>query len=71
MAMSRKDYEAIAERIARSADKYRHDAGQDIVLEIVEDLAEIFAEDNPRFNFDKFVQACGLVVCRHIVLEHQ
>lgn len=58
--MTRKDYEAIAERIARSADKYQYDRGLSIVEEIVEDLVEIFQDENPNFNADKFVKACGL-----------
>lgn len=62
--MTRKDYEAIAERLARLADKYQYDEGRNILAEVVQDLAEEFAEENPRFDFDKFVTACGLVVSR-------
>jgi hypothetical protein len=62
--VTRKDYEAIAERIARSVDKYQYDEGKNILAELVEDLAEEFAEENPRFDYDKFVTACGLVVSR-------
>ena len=58
--MTRKDYEAIAERIARSVDKYQYDEGKNILAELVEDLAEEFAEENSRFNRDLFVKACGL-----------
>jgi hypothetical protein len=62
--MTKKDYEAIAERIARLADKYQHDEGRNIIAEVVEDLAEEFAEENPRFDFYKFVKACGFTVSR-------
>jgi hypothetical protein len=58
--MTRKDYEAIAERIARSVDKYQYDEGKNIIAELVEDLVEIFQDENPNFNADKFVKACGL-----------
>jgi hypothetical protein len=58
--MTRKDYRAIAERLARSADKYQFDEGRNIVAEVVEDLVEVFGEDNPRFDADKFRKACGI-----------
>lgn len=57
--MTRKDYEAIAERLARLADKYQYDEGKNIIAEVVEDLAEVFAEENPRFDSTIFLWACG------------
>jgi hypothetical protein len=62
--MTRKDYEAIAERIAQNAEKYQYDRGADIVAEIAEDLAEIFADENPRFDRDRFIDACGVYSLR-------
>lgn len=58
--MTRKDYQAIAVIISSLADKYQFDEGRNIVAEIVEDLSDIFTDDNPRFDREKFVKACGL-----------
>lgn len=46
MAMSKKDYEAIAE-IVRTAD----------IRYLAESLADHFAKENPRFDREKFLQA--------------
>jgi hypothetical protein len=49
-SMTRKHYEKIAKAISK---------GTDIVV-LVEILMDIFEEDNPRFDRDKFLIACGL-----------
>lgn len=65
--MTRKDYQAIAEAIAKvRADRRAPNGGmlpQEVrhVIEEIEDaLAEVFAKDNPRFDASKFIGACGL-----------
>ena len=47
--MTKKHYEAIAEIVMT----YRKEA-------IPEKLADYFAQDNPRFNRDMFLAACGI-----------
>jgi hypothetical protein len=57
--MTKQDYIIVAEVLNRVRGMYwvskagRYNA-------IVEELAAAFAEDNPRFNQDKFIDACGL-----------
>jgi hypothetical protein len=57
--MTRKDYQAIAEVISTLADKYQFDDGRYIVSEIASDLAEVLQNDNPRFDRQRFLDACG------------
>lgn len=63
--MTRKDYQAIAAAIA----KVRHDWGapngglipgeaRHAIEEIEWAIAQVFAQDNPRFDRDKFLGAC-------------
>lgn len=52
--MTKKDFEAIA-RILKSKD-----GRIDAVEMIAEDLADLFAADNPRFDRDRFIEACGI-----------
>ena len=54
--MTRKDYVAVAEILSN----YQHFIGWEEFRDLVEDFAEMFANDNPNFKEDKFVQACGL-----------
>lgn len=57
--MTRRDYELIAATLNRVQGMYWvSKAGRYNV--IVEELAAAFARDNPRFNQDKFIDACGL-----------
>jgi hypothetical protein len=52
--MTRKDFRAIAEAIAKIEDLETR------VL-IAEAMARTCAQDNPRFNPSKFYEACGVV----------
>lgn len=67
--MSKKHYEAIAAIIAstyRNAALY-NDAGRLETLETTAArLADYFATDNPRFDRERFLAACGIgETCRH------
>ena len=56
--MTRKDYELVSDVIQtlqRSADP----TGQVPLSKVTGELAAAFSEDNPRFNHNKFVKACG------------
>ena len=65
--MTKKDFKAIADVI-----KYHIDSNSDdpqfsidrnckLTLEsLAQDLAVVFASDNPRFDQDRFLEACGL-----------
>lgn len=71
--MTKKDYEAIAAIInartvcfpnacnADSAARYEAfmDGSRDQLQQIVRGLCEVFMRDNPRFDADKFLKACG------------
>lgn len=58
MSMTKKDYELIASQINGSR-FYRNE--QYIVTEfLVNRLANVFKADNPKFDRDKFLEACGI-----------
>lgn len=64
--MSRKDYRAVAGIIkkALAPDSHDHDEAEPTLLERLEvlanDMADLFAVDNERFNRAKFLTACGI-----------
>ena len=68
--MTRKDYKALAKAIANA--KAREidlgATGRDLAIvgfaleSVVREIATVLAEDNPRFDRDKFITACGLGV---------
>lgn len=65
--MTRKDYELIAGAVSRSrmaktldADAKRRGAAEDALRLVAIDLAATLAHDNPRFDRDRFLKACGL-----------
>jgi len=54
--MTRKDYEALAKELRQvpSVDQYETWIG------CVNAVARVLAADNPRFNRDRFLRACGV-----------
>ncbi len=67
--MSRKDYEALAAKLAETADYARRldEASEftspvEIAIHAILGVAEAFTEDNPRFDRTKFLAACGVTL---------
>ncbi len=63
MAMSRKNYRAVAESIKGRLEANYEDAYNEVLVEIsalARDLARVFKQDNHNFRYDKFFEACGL-----------
>ena len=57
--MTRKDYVAIAESISTFRRDWANDEAYLVASEMIADrLANVFAKDNERFDFDKFMEAC-------------
>ena len=59
--MTRKDYERIASAISKAfygLDDSRH---RDSVRMVAMMVAEELAKENPRFQMERFMSACGLV----------
>ncbi len=54
--MTRKDYVAIAERFAEVNQRFMD---SDVWVVLRAEMADVFLADNPRFDRDKFVRACG------------
>lgn len=54
--MTRKDYQVTARILYLS----KNDMPHGTYLDLVYNFADWFAEDNPNFNENKFVNACGL-----------
>lgn len=62
---ARKDYKAIAGIIKYEYTKYDNTGEDDseakiAILRIVSDLVRYFETNNPRFNAQKFINACGI-----------
>lgn len=58
--MTRKDYELIAKALRQEIDAACSCNDCHIKRRMVKSLATVLQEDNPRFNPDKFIKACGL-----------
>lgn len=52
--MTKKDYELIASVILKTDNEY------DSIHKLVISLINVFQKDNPKFDSDKFLTACGL-----------
>lgn len=59
--MTKKDYEKIAEVFRLFANSQEIIAEHYTVFAMANCMAAQLAEDNPRFNVDKFLKACGVV----------
>ena len=63
--MTKKDYELIAQVFADLESDFNNCGSDAVSLSIVvEELARALGKDNPRFDEDKFVKACGFTVSR-------
>lgn len=60
--MTKKDYELIAGVLDRSAQSHALNpfTGKSLFVELVEDFAEVLENENPRFNREIFLKACGV-----------
>lgn len=58
--MTRKDYVAISKAIAATRGNYGNLAVQKAIDNVAYALADEFRGDNPRFDYDRFVKACGV-----------
>lgn len=58
--MSRKDYVAIADVFAKAADSTVRRTKRDVARELAEEVANVFAADNPAFDRERFLKACGV-----------
>jgi hypothetical protein len=58
MAASKKDFEAIAKILKRTAHTYCCE-GEEAVEEITEALADYFGQSVPSFDRERFLQACA------------
>lgn len=58
--MTKKHYEAIASDIARTRQAI-HSKDYYIVDALAQALAITFMQDNPKFNRDRFLIACGVI----------
>jgi len=60
MAMSKKDYVAVARAVDRNIEDEGNDDAYKASCRLAERLADVFAADNPRFDRAKFLAACGV-----------
>lgn len=61
--MTKKDYTRIATVIKKTLDGHQtHKKSVKflVIWDFVNDLTVVFASDNPQFDQDKFLEACGL-----------
>lgn len=59
MATSKRDYVAIAEIVERVRSEHWNQAAG-VLAEVAHQLADYFAQDNPRFDSERFLTACGI-----------
>lgn len=66
--MSKKDYQAIARAIheVKTRADVRPDSGAlaALLADTVDALSDVFATDNPRFDRERFLEACETGRCR-------
>ena len=60
MAMSRKDYNKVAEILATANINADHEAATNTLMNVASDLALYFKQDNARFDRSRFLTACGV-----------
>lgn len=58
--MTKKDYELIARVFTRHCKVSHVDAKAREAMDMAYDMADALAQDNPRFNRNKFLKACGV-----------
>lgn len=56
--LTKKDFKAVAEIIDYDGDRHYYD--RHTCEEIAKQLADYFATQNPRFDRERFMKACGL-----------
>ena len=62
--MTRKDYEVIASAWKAISATYRGDtSAEKAIHHSVQEIADSLERNNPRFNRDKFIAACGVQNC--------
>lgn len=54
--MTRKDYELIAKAVKQAGERTTGIAG---VVQVAAELANALQTDNPRFDRERFIKACG------------
>lgn len=57
MSMSRKDYVEVAEILASANAQVEHLSAATLILRVTENLADVFANDNARFDRERFMAA--------------
>jgi hypothetical protein len=59
--VTRKDYVLIADTLANLMSDFNNCGDDSVSLSLVaEELADTLAKDNPRFDRDRFLTACGV-----------
>lgn len=56
----RRHYQAIAEVLILSVNSQAHLFAELSARELIDRFADLFSRDNPRFDKDRFLSACGL-----------
>ncbi len=70
--MTKKDYELIADVISKRKEteeilaRGKGDYGVQAIADLCLDMAHALQNENPRFNFQKFVSACGFPTMRDV-----
>jgi hypothetical protein len=64
--MSKKDYQAIAAILHRNRTQETDHGSESrsVVSMIAQDLADMMAGENPRFDRERFIEACETGTCR-------
>jgi len=62
--MTKKDYQMLARAIRTAKDDYKdigelHRLAEGVVFNVINRITVALEEDNPRFDYQKFIEACG------------
>jgi hypothetical protein len=60
--MSRKDYESLARAIREQHEREPYLESRQAIMRTALLIANVLAADNPRFDRERFLEACGLGV---------
>jgi hypothetical protein len=71
--MSRKDYRKLAAALAAVAVEDDHGPrdGAAVLGDVRRAIADVLAADNPRFDRERFLAACGGQLLRRAALDHR
>ena len=67
--MTRKDYVAIARALNEQVSFVTTENARYVLAAVMQHTADVFAADNPRFDRDRFMAACGFWALQNVLVK--